>query len=169
MGDANSFPGQSSYDCSISPYVRRRPVDPEQTSDDSSVSDDSPVPRHRTQNRVRYNLEERETTSKHIPSSNEASVEQNDLMSFISFGKEHHCDKIYIDDKNCGICFELYDENYHHPFLLPCGHVLCLTCITALAKKEDFNCVVCPNDRLKHEIKDFQLKTTLSGATMKGN
>jgi hypothetical protein len=95
--------------------------------------------RHRTHNRsqrthtrVRHSLEEGETISEHRPSSdeisennfvNETSVEQNNLLSFVSFDREHHCDQTYLGDENCVICTEKFDEDDHLPILLPCGHI----------------------------------------------
>jgi hypothetical protein len=67
---------------------------------------------------------------------NETSVEQNNLLSFVSFDREHHCDQTYLGDENCVICTEKFDEDDHLPILLPCGHIFCLKCTTVLARKK---------------------------------
>lgn len=90
---------------------------------------------------------------------NETSVEQNNLVSFVSFDREHHCDQTYLGDENCVRCTEKFDEDDHLPILLPCDHIFCLKCTTVLARKKHYNYVVCPCDRRKHKIKYFQLKT----------
>lgn len=62
------------------------------------------------------------------------------------------------EDENCIICVEHFDEKDHRPVLLPCGHMLCFTCITELDRKKDDQCIVCPTDRQAHFITSFQLK-----------
>ena len=163
MEEANLFHGQFSDNSTNVTDFSRRPLVTVHISGDSPVSNDS---RHRTQNQVRYNLEEGENTFEHIPlsnetsannSDNETSVDQNDLLSFISFEKELHCEQIYIGDDSCVICLEQYNENNHHTVVLPCGHILCLQCTTTLARNKRYSYVECPSDRLEHKIKDFIL------------
>ena len=59
IGEGNLFNGQSSDNGTNDPDFSRHPVVTVHISGDSPISDDA---HHRTQNQVRYNLEEGETT-----------------------------------------------------------------------------------------------------------
>ena len=42
----------------------------------------------------------------------------------------------------CTICFNKYDEETHHPFLvIPCGHCFCMDCLNKIPTQR------CPIDR----------------------
>ena len=141
------------------------------------------IPRHRTLNLDRHNIDDTyshvsttETISVDGPSFAETisdisfslnetitdsvpfSVDDMDLLSYVSFDREQGGDKIYMDDENCVICAEYFDDNDHRPVLLPCGHMFCLQCITALAFKRHYRCIECPIDRLTHHITRFRIK-----------
>lgn len=50
----------------------------------------------------------------------------------------------------CGICLEQFNESKRKPVVLPCGHTICIPCISLMAKD---NSVECPFDHKKHEVK----------------
>ena len=53
-----------------------------------------------------------------------------------------------IIDK-CGVCLKRYNKQENKPFLLMCGHTMCLKCInyyTKALRKETFECSVCWNN-----------------------
>ena len=52
---------------------------------------------------------------------------------------------------SCQVCFEKFQEDIDHvPWLLPCTHTLCHTCIGRLIQG---NKIECPEGREKHEAK----------------
>lgn len=93
-----------------------------------------------------------------ITDSGSFSGDNMDLLSYVSFDREQSGDKIYMDDDNCVICADYFDDSDHRTVLLPCGHMFCLQCITVLAFKRHYRCMECPIDRLTHQITRFRIK-----------
>lgn len=86
------------------------------------------------------------------------SVDNMDLLSYVSFDREQGGDQIYMDDENCVICAEYFDDSDNRPVLLPCGHMFCLQCIAVLAFKRHYRCIEYPIERLTHHITRFRIK-----------
>lgn len=63
-----------------------------------------------------------------------------------------------MDDENCVICAEYFDDSDNRPVLLPCGHMFCLQCIAVLAFKRHYRCIEYPIERLTHHITRFRIK-----------
>lgn len=54
----------------------------------------------------------------------------------------------------CPICLDIFDTSIHMPYVLPCGHSVCVSCVDALIKAHNN---FCPSDRREFTSRD-QLK-----------
>lgn len=62
----------------------------------------------------------------------------------------------------CGVCFQEYDEDAHHPRLLPCLHSFCLSCLEKILKNNTLKCPVClsQHEAPKNDISIFRKDNT---------
>lgn len=70
----------------------------------------------------------------------------------------------------CKICYELYDEQYHYPYIINCGHTFCRLCIEKLLNEENEGntenneihkkCPICRTS-INTSIKNYDLVTSI--------
>ncbi|XP_048755990.2 E3 ubiquitin-protein ligase TRIM56-like [Ostrea edulis] len=56
----------------------------------------------------------------------------------------------------CSVCFEIFNEEDHHPRLLPCLHTYCYKCLQRLQSGRE---VTCPQCKSKHVLEEMGLDT----------
>ena len=77
----------------------------------------------------------------------------NRTPSWISFQSAFGEDRdVYVDD-SCPVCMNPFGSTKFVPRLLPCGHLLCNTCVITLSKEHYYKYLQCPQDRKKHKTK----------------
>ncbi|KAJ8390984.1 hypothetical protein AAFF_G00097620 [Aldrovandia affinis] len=60
-----------------------------------------------------------------------------------------------LNELTCSVCLDIFSD----PYLLPCGHSFCLTCVQGLRDATDFRCPDCRRDcgKLRDVVKNFKL------------
>lgn len=57
----------------------------------------------------------------------------------------------------CGVCHENFDEDEHHPRILPCAHHLCTVCISQLMINNTRKCPFCRGNIVATSAKDIMI------------
>ncbi|XP_062617931.1 uncharacterized protein LOC134279542 [Saccostrea cucullata] len=61
---------------------------------------------------------------------------------------------VFLGDENrCFICLENYNDHQNQPIIMPCGHIVCNTCLIQLAKTFQYEELKCPLDNKIHKVK----------------
>lgn len=148
--------GCCSNKVSIAPAVRRYHVALDNTIDGS------PVPRHRTHNRVRHNLEEEETIYECTHWSNEISANNCNRNR-----TKYCCRLILLKENIIGIQLTSMSKTDSHMsnsltktvIAQSYCRMFCLVWFATLSRKEHYySYIVCPCNILTHYIKDLQLR-----------
>ncbi|CAL4067500.1 unnamed protein product [Meganyctiphanes norvegica] len=62
-----------------------------------------------------------------------------------------------MDESECSICSNTFDDASHRPRVLPCGHGFCTQCIDACINRENKSCAVCNEEFSANSATDLAI------------